>query len=173
MAEPSSGQPIQGPPSLTAAQIDAVLATYGSPATGMGQTFYDGGVAAGIDPAWALAFFIHESTAGTHPGWAGRMPGGRTTHNIGNIVCARYDPDGDGQVNCHGRFRAYDSWATGIADWYRLIAQEYIARRGVTTVEQIAPIYAPAFENNVPGYIAAVTRLIDGWRAQPPPNGGS
>jgi hypothetical protein len=148
------------PPSIAAQQIDDVLASYGSPATGQGQAFYDLGVEYGIDPAYALAFFIHESSAGTNPAWAGLKGDGTTTHNIGNIICAGY-------VRCHGRFRDYASWEEGIRDWYRLIRDEYIEGRGLRTVGAVLPIYAPSADNNNPaGYAAAVEQLVSEWRAQ-------
>lgn len=152
-----------GAPTVTAAQIDAVLAEYGSPAAGTGKIWVEKGKKYGIDPAYALAFFIHESSAGTNPGWAGMKPNGSTTHNIGNIICAGYD-------TCYGRFRDYPGWDNGIEDWYKLISVEYVGDRGVHTVEQIIPIYAPSFENNVPAYVDAVQSMINQWRSK---GGGS
>lgn len=148
---------LQGLPSLTPAEIDRILAAYGSPATGSGQAWYNLGIKYGIDPAFAVAFFIHESSAGTNPNWAGIKPDGSTTHNVGNIICAGYS-------RCYGRFRDYPSWEAGIDDWYRLIDVEYIQGRGHRTVADVIPVYAPSFENDVQGYINAVTRLVDGWR---------
>jgi hypothetical protein len=145
-----------GPPTISAEDIEAVLRKYNSPATGTGALWIKFGQQYGIDPAYALAFFIHESSAGTNPGWAGLKPGGGTTHNIGNIICAGYS-------SCFGRFRDYASWDEGIEDWYKLIASEYIAGRGVQTVEQIIPIYAPAFENNVNAYVDAVVNTVAEW----------
>jgi hypothetical protein len=43
-----------------------VLAEYESQAAGLDATFYDLGLQYGIDPAYALAFFIMEGQAGTH-----------------------------------------------------------------------------------------------------------
>jgi hypothetical protein len=149
-----------GEPTIDAELIDAVLAKYGSPAAGTGRAWVQLGRQYGIDPAYALAFFIHESTAGTNPGWAGLKPGGGSTHNIGNIICAGYP-------TCFGRFRDYGSWEEGIEDWYKLIKREYIGDRGVHTIEQIIPIYAPSFENNVPAYVGVVVGLVEDWR-----NGG-
>jgi hypothetical protein len=149
---------LRAPPSLTADQIDNILASYGSPATGSGQAWVAMGRKYNIDPAFAVAFFIHESTAGTNPGWAGLKPDGTTTHNVGNIICAGYP-------TCYGRFRDYGSWEEGIEDWYRLIDVEYIEGRGTQTVAEIIPIYAPAFENNVQLYITTVEQLVDSWRA--------
>jgi hypothetical protein len=104
-----------------------------------------------------VAFFVHESTAGTAPGWAGWKGDGSSTHNVGNIICAGYP-------SCYGRFRDYPSWEAGIEGWYRLIATEYIAGRGVTTVAQILPIYAPSFENDTQGYIRTVEQMVERWR---------
>jgi murein DD-endopeptidase MepM/ murein hydrolase activator NlpD len=148
---------LRAPPSLTAAQIDNILASYGSPATGSGQAWVDMGLKYNIDPAFAVAFFIHESTAGTNPGWAGIKSDGTTTHNVGNIICAGYP-------TCYGRFRDYGSWEEGIEDWYRLIDEEYIKGRGTQTVAEIIPIYAPAFENDVQLYVTTVEQLVDSWR---------
>ncbi len=143
-------------PSLTPEMMDKILAHYGSPAQGSGRVFYDLGVQYGIDPAYALAFFVHESSAGTNPGWAGIKSDGSTTYNIGNIICT-------GTTRCYGRFRDYNSWGEGIEDWYRLIRDEYI-HEGRTTVATIIPKYAPSFENDVDGYVTTVNSLVADWR---------
>ncbi|HEU5100204.1 MAG TPA: glucosaminidase domain-containing protein, partial [Roseiflexaceae bacterium] len=150
---------VLGAPSISAAAIDSILAEYGSPAAGTGHVWIALGQHYGIDPAYAVAFFIHESSAGTNPGWAGIKSDGSTTHNVGNIICAGY-------ATCYGRFRDYPSWDEGIGDWYKLISQEYVNGRRAASVEQIIPIYAPSFENDVDGYIRSVVTLVDGWRQQ-------
>ncbi|GHO74601.1 hypothetical protein KSD_23720 [Ktedonobacter sp. SOSP1-85] len=122
---------ITGPPTISAAFIDRVLAVAGSPAQGIGQTMYDQGVTYGIDPVFALAFFHHESTFGLR-GVA------VVTLSIGNIRCTegwRCDPSGG--------YRAYSSWRAGVADWYALMKTVYIAD-GRTTVTTIIPKYAPS-----------------------------
>jgi hypothetical protein len=145
-------------PTITAAAIDTILSQYHSPAAGTGQAWITLGQRYGIDPAYALAFFIHESSAGTSPGWAGLKANGTSTHNIGNIICAGY-------ATCYGRFRDYASWEEGIDDWYKLISDEYVGGRGAHTVEQIIPVYAPSSDNNdVPAYIQAVVSMVDNWR---------
>lgn len=141
------------PPSVTPQQIDEVLASYGSPATGTGQYFYDKGLEWGIDPAFALAFFIKESSAGT----AGAAVENKS---IGNIICTA------GWPRCGGRFRAYDSWEQGIDDWYRLIAVEYIDGRGHQTPADVIPVYAPSVENDTGAYIEQVQAMVAGWREQ-------
>lgn len=156
-----------GPPSITANQIQAVLDQYNSPAKHIpAQVWIDLGREYGIDPAYALAFFIHESSAGTNPRWDGMIELNHddvsrsvTTHNIGNISCAGYK-------RCTGRWRHYNSWEEGIRDWYRLINNEYVLWRGADTVEKIIPIYAPAHENNVQNYIDTVHTLVTTWRGE-------
>jgi hypothetical protein len=155
---PDGEHTLIGEPTISAAAIDTILAQYGSPAQGTGQLWFDLGKQYGMDPAYALAFFIHESSAGTNPGWAGLKQNGASTHNIGNIICAGYP-------TCYGRFRDYGSWEEGIDDWYKLISKEYINGRGAHTVEAIIPIYAPSSDNNnVPGYVGAVIDMVSSWR---------
>jgi hypothetical protein len=146
-----AGTSVVGNPSLSAQQIDKILCNAGSPACGTGQTFYNDSLTYGIDDAYALGFFHHESGYG--------LNGAATeTRNVGNIVCSEgYD--------CIGRFRAYSSWSAGIDDWYRLIKDVYISQ-GHTTVESIIPIYAPPSDNNdCSAYISAVETDVQNWRA--------
>jgi hypothetical protein len=157
VVHPAGDYTLKGAPSLSAKQIDTILTSYGSPAAGSGAAWYNLGLKYGIDPAFAVAFFIHESSAGTNAGWAGLKPGGASTHNVGNIICAGY-------ATCYGRFRDYGSWDEGIEDWYRLIDTEYIQGRGTQTVQDIIPIYAPSFENDVQAYVNSVASMVDGWR---------
>ncbi len=142
---------VEGKPTLSAAFVDKVLAAAGSKAAGTGQALYDLSVKYGIDDAYALAFFQHESTFGT---------GGvaRATLSLGNIRCS------DGYTCIEG-YRAYSSWIAGYEDWYRLIRTLYISQWHLSTVEQIVPKYAPASENDVAGYIAAVEKAVQSWRA--------
>lgn len=156
-ARPAGDYNLKAPPSVSAQQIDRILSSYNSPATGSGAVWYNLGVRYGIDPAFAVAFFIHESGAGTARNWAGLKPDGSTTHNVGNIICAGYP-------TCFNRFRDYPSWEAGIEDWYRLIDVEYLQGRGHRTVADIIPVYAPSFENDVDGYVNVVHRLVDQWR---------
>ncbi len=154
---PPGNYTLRAPPSLLPQHIDEILTSYGSPAAGSGQAWYNLGREYGIDPAFAVAFFVHESTAGTAPGWAGWKPDGSSTHNVGNIICAGYP-------TCFGRFRDYPTWEAGIRDWYRLIDVEYLKGRGHQTVADIIPVYAPAVENNVALYVNTVQQLVDTWR---------
>lgn len=151
---------VRGAPTISVDQIERVLAEYNSPAKGQGQTIYDLGIKYKINPAIMLAFFIHESGAGSNLAWAGRKPDGSVTHNVGNIICTE-------GWRCYGRFRDYDTWEQGIEDWYKLINDLYIGEWQRATVEQIIPRYAPAADNNNEGaYIQSVRNLVQSWQGK-------
>lgn len=140
-----------GAPSIDVARIESVLKQYGSPAAGKGEALYSLGVRYGIDPAFALAFFVHESGCGTK-GVA------RFTKSLGNI---RWTAGFD---NYEG-YRSYPTWEAGIEDWYKLITDLYINGWNLRTVDAIIPVYAPSADNNSPpAYIAAVKSMVDSWR---------
>src|ERR1700730_6549104 len=142
---------VRGKPSLSADFINRVLDHYHSPAAGKGQALYDDGVKYGIDPAYALAFFMHESSFGT-TGVA------TVTRSLGNI---RYS---EGYQNYEG-YRKYGTWEEGFKDWYWLISDQYVRQWGLTTVDQIIPVYAPSSDNNdVAAYIQAVKNAVHTWR---------
>ena len=143
----------RGLPSISAVTIEQVLAAYHSPAQGSAAVFYDLGLKFNIDPAFLLAFYIHESSAGTQ-GIA------LTTRSIGNIRCTP-------GWHCAGGFRAYASFAEAATDWYNLLTIEYFSR-GLTTSATILPVYAPASENDVSLYVNTVDNLVKKWRAAEP-----
>ena len=140
-----------GSPSLSASFIDRVLSAYHSPAVGLGAALVADSLQFHIDDAFALAFFLHESSFGT-TGVA------RYTRSLGNIICSGY-------ATCFQGFRSYPSWEAGAWDWFRLLKYEYLPR-GLTTVQAIIPVYAPSSDgNDVPAYIAAVLSAVSTWRA--------
>jgi hypothetical protein len=141
-----------GAPSISVATIEKVLKQYNSPAVGNGQAFYDLGVKYGVDPAFMLAFYVHESAAGT----AGAAV---ATRSVGNIICAGWSG------NCIGRFRAYDNYAQAAEDWYQLVTGSLYIGAGLDTPEKITPRYAPDSDNNdSSGYAKSVERMVDEWR---------
>jgi hypothetical protein len=150
-AQSNGGYAVTGSPTITPAHIDSILAANGSPAQGSGLALYSLGVQSGIDPIYALAFFQHESSFG-------KSGIANANLSLGNIRCT------SGYV-CMSGFRAYPNWEAGYADWYQLIKQEYVAR-GLVTVDQIIPVYAPSSDNNnVAGYITAVEQAVNQWRS--------
>ncbi len=130
-----------------------MLSAARSPAAGTGQTFYEEGVRSGIDPAWPLSFFHHESDYGI-TGEAG------VSLSIGNMRCLGTGYE-DLHPICRDNFAWFPSWQDGIVAWYRMMLGGY-ARGGITgspcsTVEQIIPIYAPSSDgNDVQAYITAL-----------------
>lgn len=147
---PVFGMSVVGGPSLSPGVMNAVLARVSSPAEGTGQALYDLSVQYGIDDAFALAVFQHESTYGLYGA-------GSVNHSLGNIICAGY-------ATCDGRFRFYATWEEGYVDFYRLITREYLPR-GLSTVQTIMPVYAPSSENDVGLYIRSVVSSMQAYRA--------
>jgi len=148
---PAQGDAVQGDPSLSGDYINKVLSSASSPAGGTGQSLHDLSAQYGIDDSYALAVFSHESSYGKYGAAA-------SNRSLGNIVCAGYP-------TCNGRFRSYPSWADGYADFYRLIKNEYIAH-GLSTVEAITPVYAPASENDPSGYISSIRSAMAAYRQE-------
>lgn len=143
---------VMGEPTVSADFINSVFDHYHSPAHGKGQALYADGVRYNIDPAYALAFFMQESRLGTQ-GVAS------VTHSLGNIRATEGHPSFDG-------YRKYNTWEEGFEDWYKLISQQYIQNWGLTTVDQIIPVYAPNSDNNnEQQYISSVKYMVDRWRS--------
>ncbi|HVB20573.1 MAG TPA: glucosaminidase domain-containing protein [Ktedonobacteraceae bacterium] len=143
---------VTGKPTVSATFINQVLAFYHSPARGLGATIYALGVKYGINPVYALAFFMHESRFGT-------LGVARSTLSPGNLRCAPGFP-------CINGYRAYSSWAQGFAGWYSLIRNLYVNQWHKTTIEQIIPTYAPAGDGNNPAtYMTAVENAVSSWQA--------
>ena len=143
---------VLGNPTITVAFINQVLSRYNSPAAGKGQSLYDLGTQYGIDPAFALAFFMHESSFGNQ---------GEATKSLslGNLRCIP-------NFRCQDNFAQFDTWEDGFKAWYQLIRNLYVAEWGLTTVDQIIPRYAPqADNNNEQAYIASLKHALDTWQA--------
>jgi hypothetical protein len=146
---------VVGSPTVSAAFIDQVLGAYHSPAQGLGQALYVDGVASGIDPVYALAFFLHESAFGT----TGEA---RKTLSLGNERCI---PDRPCVDLDQGGYAQMESWEDGFVHWYALMLHLYVEEWHLTTVEQIIPKYAPGSDgNDEAAYIAAIEHAVDTWR---------
>lgn len=153
---PTSGTSIYGSPTISVAQIEAIFTAYHSPARGTGQDLYDLGVKYGIDPAFAMAFFMHESTLGTQ-GEA------RVTLALGNERCINDRPCIDQD---RGGYAQFNSWQDGYEHWYALMTSDLYKGSGLTTVQTIIPRYAPtADNNNEQAYIDALIYSINAWRS--------
>jgi hypothetical protein len=147
-----SASSVVGPPTLSADFLNKVLTAYHSPSAGKGEALYDDGVRFHIDPAFALAFFLHESDFGTR-GEA------RFSKSLGNLRCLPTYPCMDG-------YAWFPSWEEGFHAWYALIAGDLYVGAHLTTVEQIVPRYAPAGDNNdEQAYCQTVDSAVKAWRA--------
>jgi hypothetical protein len=142
---------ITGKPTISAAFIDQTLCAAKSPACHTGQALYSYGVKYGIDPAYALAFFQHESQYGKY-GIAA------TNRDLGNIRCSA-------GYTCLNGFRCYQTWQSSYEDWYQLI-RYYIDSLHKSTIRAILYTYAPPVENSTEGYINAVCSAVNTWRAR-------
>src|SRR3989440_9248035 len=143
---------VLGSPSISVDFINQVLAAYHSPAAGKGQALYDLGAKYGIDPAFALAFFMHESSFGTSGEAVKSL-------SLGNLRCIP-------NFRCQDNFAWFDRWEDGFKAWYELIRNLYVAQWDLVTVDQIIPKYAPAADHNdEAAYIAALKHSLDTWRA--------
>lgn len=135
---------VEGDPDISANVINTVLLQAHSPAQGLGQVLYDEGKQYHIKPSFALAVFHMESDYGTK----GVAP---TLHSLGNI---RNGPDG---------YRSYATWSDSVTDFYQLISTVYLPK-GLTTVAQIIPVYAPATDGNNPtAYVQGVQSDMASW----------
>ncbi len=160
---PAPGYSVLGPPSISAGMINQVLDHYHSSASGKGQVLYNLGVKYGVDPAFALAFFMNESTFGTQ-GMA------TATLALGNERCLSDRPCVNTQglpclagQSCYAQFT---SWEDGFEHWYMLITGPLYKGAGLTTVATIIPRYAPGSDHNdETHYIAVVEHAVDTWRA--------
>ena len=142
---------ILGRPSLSVAFVNHVLSAYHSPAAGLGSVLYADSLTYGIDDAYPLAFFLHESSMGN----AGMAA---STHSLGNIRCTA-------GWSCLGGYRSYATWAAGFHDWFVLISTDYLPRH-LSTVATIIPVYAPSRDHNDEhAYITAVLSAVSVWRS--------
>jgi hypothetical protein len=152
-------------PRISVTQFRRVLERAGSPAALLADMLYAIPVAAGLDPAVALAMFGHESSYGT----AG--------------ICHEYDTKNWGNVRSpvdlrrgvviptrNGNFAKYATWGAGLLDWCERIQQRYIIAQGLDTIAKAIPIYAPSSDSNKPAaYIAAIVRAVAQWQSEDRP----
>jgi hypothetical protein len=139
-------------PRMSAESFTRVLVRAQSPAASDAANLYAIIVSYGLDPAIALAMFSHESTYGKF-GIANRSV------NWGNLR------KGSRAYKIESGFGFYRSWAESLRDWCDLITNRYVSR-GLATVEQAIPVYAPSSDGNAPArYIASVRQLVSAWEA--------
>ena len=147
---------IYGPATISASQINIIFTAYHSPAAGTGSYLYRSALQYGIDPIVPLAFFMHESTLGTQ-GEA------TATLALGNERCLTDRPCIDSN---RGGYAQFESWNDGYEHWFDLLTGPVYKGTGLTTIQQIIPVYAPAADrNDEQAYIASLIYSINAWRA--------
>lgn len=104
-----------------------------------------------IDPAYAIAMMKRESEFGKNPLQ-------QITKNLFNIKAESGDDRTRYKDDKGVSWLAYESPWIALQDWIVHMKQEYGAK-GLRTVRQIIPVYAPSFENNTETYITNV--LLD------------
>ncbi len=140
---------VVGPPTVSAALIDAALAREGSPLAGQGAAIVAEGRRAGVDPVFLLAFVSHFDL---------RSPLPAATHNVGHVRATAGEAARDG-------YRVYPTWQAGIAAWYALIRGPYVGRWGLKTLDAIVPVYAPSTPAAVEAELADLRAMVTAWRA--------
>lgn len=154
---PADGYPLQGRPTVTVAFIASLLSQYQSPLVGDAELIYESGKNSGLDPVYALAFFLHDSTFGT-VGLA------RVTHSPGLLHAP---VSADCRCRSLGGYRSYKSWEDGIRDWFRYVHDHYVDQQGLATVGQLVPVYAQSHDPLVvKTFIQMVERQVTLWRQQ-------
>jgi hypothetical protein len=145
-------------PTITVVEVERVLESVNSPILPYAGDVYAYGIQYGIDPVFALAFWMKESREASD----------------GSVAAVDHNPgytEGLGSDNRCGRWACWATWPEGIAGWYHYMRVFFIDGLGITTVESILPIYAPSTENNTTGYIAFVLQKVADWRAESAANG--
>ncbi len=146
---------VVGPPSLSAATVNAIFSQVGSPMAGTGATVETLSREYNIDDAFALGVWWTE----TNDGMAGV---GSADRNPGSV---RGSP---GYPSAWDGYTIYPSYSAAIADWFNILNGRYI-RSGLTTVFSIARPYVGT--SSYPSWAGKVIALIYRYRgiAPPPP----
>ncbi|HVB22953.1 MAG TPA: hypothetical protein VNG51_13510 [Ktedonobacteraceae bacterium] len=146
---------VVGPPSLSAATINAIFTEFGSPMAGTGATVETLSRQYNIDDAFALGVWWTE----TNDGMAGV---GSADRNPGSV---RGSP---GYPSAWDGYTIYPSYTAAIIDWFNILNGRYI-HSGLTTVFSIARPYVGT--SSYPLWAGKVIALIYRYRgiAPPPP----
>jgi hypothetical protein len=150
---------ILGPADLSRAAFMRILRDAQSPALTEAGALYDALIAAGVRLAPFLAFFRQESRFGL-AGIAAQYQ----THNPGNVRTPEQASAATIVNTPRGQFATYSDWTTGTRDWAARMRGPKYGGRGLRTVRQVLPIYAPATDGNDPqAYATAVLTIIEQW----------
>jgi hypothetical protein len=160
-----SDRSIMGGAEASAAQLNTILANFGSPMVGLGQVIADWAQQTGVDDLFAMGIFREEANF-AQPGSLAYI-----NRNPGNI---EYIP---GCAHDNGRFANCATFADGIQGFFQL-AQSYANGtcsvcngKSLGDVVQFVYTYAPPIENDSAGYAANVLRWWAEWEGNQGPSG--
>jgi flagellum-specific peptidoglycan hydrolase FlgJ len=143
---------IASKPTISEAVFTLALQHRQSPVSGMAEEAHDVCVQWGMNPAIALAFFIHESGAGTQ-GIA------RLTQNWGNLR------EGKRAHHHASGFAWYSNFLSSLDDFCDLLLGPLYAGSGLLHVSEVTPRYAPSSDQNDPAaYAVAVNQMVATWQ---------
>lgn len=159
-----------GPPTMSAEGFEQVLIAASSPAAATARQCYEAICFYGVDPAFALAIYCHESTYGKK-GKALR------TLNWGNCrwgAFADYNTEWDHPEGKWAWYRGADAWIRSAKDCARLLKKYADEKMSFSpcrlhaehkTPPAIFHHWAPSADGNAPAaYAAHVERLVETYR---------
>ena len=146
---------VSGPPTISAATVNAIFARFGSPMVGTGKLVEQASRQANIDDAFALAVWWTE----TNHGAAGV---GLAYRNPGSVRGSVGYPSGS------NGYTIYPSYSAAVAYWFNMLRNFYV-NRGMSTVYTIAHTYVGTA--SYPLWAGKVIALMYKYRgiAPPPP----
>ncbi|NTU78176.1 MAG: glucosaminidase domain-containing protein [Chloroflexales bacterium] len=157
-----SNPPMRRAHSISRDKFIEVLVALRSPAASEAADLADIPGRYGIDRGIALAFFVHESGAGT----AGIVHS-YDTRNWGNLRKPQQAGRGKVIKTGSGQFAKYVSWAAGLEDWCELVLNVYCQQLELTTLGEILHRYAPKADQNDPeAYARKVVQHIKAWQGE-------
>lgn len=147
---------VSGPPTLTAATVDAIFARVGSPMVGTGKVVESMSRQTSIDDAFAMGVWWTE----TNDGAAGVGSADRNPGSVRGSV---------GYPSAFDGYTIYPSYTAAIVYWFNMLRNNYV-NRGLGTVYTIARPYVGT--TSYPLWAGKVINLIWSYRgiAPPPPS---
>ncbi|MFL5629010.1 MAG: hypothetical protein ACJ788_25805 [Ktedonobacteraceae bacterium] len=145
---------VVGPPTVSAATVDAIFARLGSPMVGTGKVVEQASRQTNIDDAFALGVWWTE----TNDGAAGV---GRADRNPGSVRGSV------GYPSAFDGYTIYPSYTAAIQYWFSMMRNNYVVGRGLSTVYTIARPYVGT--SSSPLWASKVINLMYRYRGMAPP----
>ena len=148
---------IASPTTISYRYFELALQNRKSPAQPLAAECFRVCEAWGVNPAVALAFFVHESNCGTRGAAVKTKNWGNLRSGPGAIRIA--------DTGVSGGFGVYASWVVSLNDFCRLLRGQVYEGMELKTVRQVLPRYAPSGDNNNPtAYADFVNSQVSLWQ---------